>query len=143
MGLAALVLAMAMAGCGSAPPVARQPSKPRPARSVVSRADGSAGPQSISFISATEGWALGPGSCSGCARIWHTTDAGTHWRSMTTTVHLPGADRAAVLEGLVQLRFAGAKEGYLFVASRCSASCALVTRDGGVSWHPVDLPEVG
>lgn len=113
-----------------------------PSRSVAPQ-DGAKGPESISFISADEGWALGPGTCTGCARIWHTADGGRRWATLTSTVRLPGDDSSAVVEGLAGLDFVNNEDGYLFVSSHCTGPCALITVDGGRTWRSAAAPETG
>ncbi|WP_338183825.1 hypothetical protein [Jatrophihabitans sp.] len=160
-----LVLLVVVTGCTArtgaspsghltgSPPIATSPTTPATSGSASSSSaqtagaalpDGSAGPQSISFVTADEGWALSPGSCTGCARISHTTNAGAHWTTLTSTLHLPASrDTSDVVEGLAELDFLNHRDGYLFITSSCSSGCGLVTTDGGHTWGTVLIPEPG
>lgn len=98
------------------------------------------GPDAVSFVSATHGWALADVGCVGCARIFGTTDAGKHWTVLSRPA-LPGS-KLALLEGEVDMYFADARHGYIFTASHCGHRCVLSTTDGGRSWTRVAVPPV-
>jgi hypothetical protein len=117
--------------------------EPTPTHSTSPLPDGSADPESSSVITPPAGWALGPGAtCTGCARIWHTTDAGTHWSTLTHTLAMPGGrDSSDIVEGLVDLDFLNSQDGYLFIESDCTTGCGLLTTNGGRSWGTFYLPE--
>ena len=94
----------------------------------------------LSWVSATEGWALATRPCGPaiCTVIAHTTDGGRHWQ------RLP-ADAPAQLGTTVDcshapcvtnLRFASRSVGYLY------GPALYMTTDGGLSWHLQPGPSV-
>jgi photosystem II stability/assembly factor-like uncharacterized protein len=113
---------------------------PTAARSGASVAGWNFGPDATSFVSATRGWALADVGCLGCARLFHTSDAGRHWVTLSRPV-LPGP-KDALLGGLVDVYFADTRNGYIFTGDRCAPSCVIATHDGGRSWQPVRMPPV-
>jgi photosystem II stability/assembly factor-like uncharacterized protein len=88
---------------------------------------------SISWVSATEGWALAAAPCGAgaCARLARTTDAGRHWQQLPDppAAILGGtADCLAARACVSQVSFASAAIGYLYGPS------LLMTTDGGLTW---------
>ena len=117
------------------------PSSPAPTTSGV-HANGNAvhnfSALDVSFVSATDGWALGSADClhgSGrCSAFFHTTD-GTNWTSMPgTQFNVPGVNgcKAPCVE---HIRFATPEIGYAF-----GPSAVLMTTDGGLDWTRQPLP---
>jgi photosystem II stability/assembly factor-like uncharacterized protein len=85
-------------------------------------------PESLSFVSQTDGylWGTTPGSHLGV--IAHTTDDGTTWSQLPS----PGVDNAFALtgggRGVGQIRFVSGTVGFLYGAK------LLVTTDAGTTW---------
>lgn len=134
VALAALV---ALAGCGTArpgpahsragsmpgtarPSAAATPSPPAPAPAGTS-APGPIDVQDVSFVSASQGWALGSGE------LVATTDGGADWS------RLPGPPA-----GAAHIRFASPQVGYAWSA----AGSLWMTTDGAASWRPGGLAQV-
>ena len=135
---AALVVLVALAGCGSSKPGSVQPPAAPPAPvtgspSVTAAASPSAsaspgrqavGPidvQDVSFVSAGQGWALGSGE------LVTTTDGGASW------TRLPGPPA-----GAAHIRFASPQVGYAWSA----AGPLWITTDGAATWQPGGLTQV-
>lgn len=146
---AALALLVALSGCASgsapaAPPApatapstqSATPSSPEPAGWSAEHF----GPDAVSFVSATEGWALAEGGCGHCGVVYRTADAGRHWDVIAWPT-LPGGAHT-LIEGLTDLSFADARDGYIFTGAHCGSGCLLATHDGGRSWHAVALTAV-
>jgi hypothetical protein len=130
--------AVVLAACGSA---GSPPNTSTDRTSTASALRGwDFGPDAVSFVSATQGWALADVGCFRCARVFGTTDGGRNWASLSSPL-LPGP-KTALLEGLVDIYFADARDGYIFTADRCQERCLLTTRDGGRTWEPISLPPV-
>lgn len=131
----------------SSPPVAVSSSS-RPATSAGGSAGPSRsasgtidfGPDAASFVTATDGWVLAPGPCGHCGIVYRTTDAGRRWQ-VAARPTLPGG-KQALAQGLVDLYFADAQDGYIFTGYHCASDCLLATGNGGRSWHPAPLPAV-
>ncbi len=88
---------------------------------------------SVSWVSATQGWALAAQPCSTgtCARLARTTDAGQHWQLLPdppATIQDGTAD-CQVQSCVSQVSFASPAVGYLY------GPALLVTTDGGLTWH--------
>jgi photosystem II stability/assembly factor-like uncharacterized protein len=91
-------------------------------------------PQSVTFVSANEGWVLGTAPCHSapCTSIVATGDGGRSW-------HPIPAPRARLTQfgrgtGVGELRFAGPLDGFAYDPD------LYFTHDGGASWHRVRLP---
>jgi photosystem II stability/assembly factor-like uncharacterized protein len=90
---------------------------------------------SLSFISATEGWALGRAPCEGrqCTYLLRTVDAGHSWSTAGSVpaqiVENNGACLGEQSECVGRILFVSESVGYAFEPS------LLVTRDGGRSWQ--------
>ena len=93
------------------------------------------GPSAVSFVSATEGWALDSGE------LFTTADGGSTWTTVSRSVPVPG-NASALAGGQVDLYFADSRNGYVFVSAGCTSRCAIVTTDGGRTWNPAPLPSV-
>ncbi|MTE14221.1 WD40/YVTN/BNR-like repeat-containing protein [Nocardia aurantiaca] len=88
-------------------------------------------PDSITFITAEEGWVLGrvyPCDTEPCRALRHTTDGGRTWQQAP----LPAPLRTATKTGWV--KFADAHNGWIRADSKLFS-----THDGGTTWRPVDL----
>jgi photosystem II stability/assembly factor-like uncharacterized protein len=98
------------------------------------------GAQSVTFVSAGEGWALGAVNCSyGATRcpavLARTTDGGRSWSAAAPpqTTLSPAPDAAA---GIWQVRFADARDGWAFGPELWA------THDGGAHWSRSSLKNV-
>jgi hypothetical protein len=94
-------------------------------------------PQSVTFVSAEEGWVAGAVPCSSgsCLALARTSDAGQSWQSavappvkVTTGVY-PGGD--------VVVRFANADDGWIYSRQPVALWS---THDGGATWHQAGVP---
>ena len=131
---AALVALVALAGCGSSKAAASGPSPTALSPSAATNPPSSpasappsppaAGPidvQDVSFVSASQGWALGGGE------LVTTTDGGASWTR-----------RPDPPAGAAHIRFASPEVGYAWSA----AGSLWITTDGAASWHPGGLTQV-
>ncbi len=91
-------------------------------------------PQSVSFVSASEGWVLGTAPCHSapCTSIVRTMNGGRTWQGIP-------APRAPLTRfgqgtGIGELRFADGLDGFAYDPD------LYVTHDGGGRWHRVRLP---
>ena len=86
-------------------------------------------PSSVSFVSPTDGWALGTAPCgpTRCTILAHTDSAGWAWTTLTAP---PGS-----VDGV---RFANKTAGYAFGQRSLD-----VTVDGGKTWRPLALRVTG
>ena len=138
MAAAALVVLVALAGCGSsrpgsvpspaAPPAAvtvsasaTAASSPPASAPPGTQAAGSIHVRDVSFVSAGQGWALGSGE------LLATTDGGASW------TRLPGPPA-----GAAHIRFASPQIGYAWTAT----GSLWITTNGAASWHPGGLTRV-
>src|SRR5262249_53199625 len=136
----------------AAGPAATSPSRARGGGpgSTMAKPAGSAGPplpggavpagfqpQSVTFISASDGWVLGSAPCGArdCLAVLRTGDGGKTWRS----VPAPPADLTTLggKPGIYQLVFADSRDGLAY-GPRLYA-----THDGGSAWQRVRLPRDG
>jgi photosystem II stability/assembly factor-like uncharacterized protein len=88
----------------------------------------------LSFVSLTEGWALGSHACTDVAvdcatSLAHTTDGGRTWSGLPTP---PWANGGPVTD-IEHLRFATSQVGYAF-----SSTALYLTTDAGRSWQRQD-----
>jgi hypothetical protein len=91
--------------------------------------------QDLSWVSATEGWALAAQPCptGTCARLAHTTDGGAHWQPLPSPPSqvqdgTSGCSKLACVSGV---RFASPTVGYLY------GPALFMTTDGGRGWRRV------
>jgi photosystem II stability/assembly factor-like uncharacterized protein len=93
-------------------------------------------PQSVSFVSAQEGWVLGGTNCSSgrCAALLRTVDGGSSWSSIPAPAAVVGSAPSDVDE----VRYADPLDGWI------SGSGVLwATHDGGRHWVSVGIPGAG
>jgi len=87
----------------------------------------------LSWVSATEGWALVAQPCTAgaCARLAQTTDGGRSWQALHNppTQLQEGAADCSTVACVRGVRFATPEVGYLF------GPALLMTTDGGRSWQ--------
>jgi photosystem II stability/assembly factor-like uncharacterized protein len=93
-------------------------------------------PQSVTFVSADEGWLLGSATCSGkpCTAIVRTTDGGRTWASIPAPGTTLNVAPEGAADGVSGLRFASSLDGWAFGPDLWA------THDGGATWHKVGLP---
>ncbi len=131
----------------------------RSAREVAS----SFSPHSVTFISTTEGWALGSVACppvSTCLEMYRTRDGGRTWSHVTIPTailnvsnrDMQGTMAAGFSMYGLQVRFANARDGWIFGSleqpikqNGAPAYLGLVprlwsTHDGGLVWRRQPLP---
>lgn len=85
------------------------------------------GVSAASFVSSTQGWALGSTGCDGCAGVAVTLDGGKSWAYLPpppTTLGRYSNKPTAV----TNITFANYSDGYLYTPG------LLVTTDGGQTW---------
>jgi len=91
-------------------------------------------PQSVTFISASDGWVLGSAPCGArdCLAVLRTGDGGRTWRS----VPAPPADLTTLggKPGVYELVFADSRDGLAYGPQ------LYATHDGGWAWQRVRLP---
>ena len=90
-------------------------------------------PDSLTFVSQTDGylWGTVPGSHAGV--IAHTTNGGSTWTSVPAPPVMDSASGAGIA-GDNQIRFGSAEVGFVYGA------LYYVTTDGGQSWHQYSAP---
>ena len=90
-------------------------------------------PYSSSWVSASDGWALGTAPCSKppCGSIVRTTDGGKNWKGVPAPVTTVTSRQNLPAGGAYILRFADRTDGW--VAGRG----VYATHNGGASWHKV------
>ncbi|MEC3917331.1 hypothetical protein [Nocardia sp. CDC160] len=94
-------------------------------------------PDSINFISADEGWALGrtyPCASEPCQSLRHTTDGGRTWQAVTLPAPLLPNSPTHDTNARGWVKFADARNGWVGVDGTLFA-----THDGGKSWKQVPL----
>ncbi|HUJ07377.1 MAG TPA: hypothetical protein VLX31_14805 [Streptosporangiaceae bacterium] len=91
-------------------------------------------PDSVTFVSASDGWVLGTAPCAHkpCTSVLSTTNGGRTWQGIPAPRY-PLA-RFAGQKGLDRLRFASTATGYAY------GSQLWVTHNGGAGWHRVAFP---
>jgi len=94
---------------------------------------------STSWLSATEGWAVGSQPCASgtCARLARTSDAGRHWQVLPNppaTIQ-GGAVDCSDHVCVGQISFATPEIGYLY------GPALLMTTDGGLTWRAQPGPQ--
>ena len=96
---------------------------------------------SVTFVSPSDGWALGTGSCgsSSCVAVVHTTDGGRTWTAVAApaAAFQPMPPQPGSGAGVNGIRFASATDGWAFGPSLWA------THDGGATWTQVSIPGLG
>lgn len=129
-------------GGGSASASGSGPASPTSSSSSAPAATGLASSTlaDLSWVSATEGWALASHPCpaGSCARLAHTTDGGAHWQALPDPpAQLQDENTDCATRKCVSgVRFASPAIGYLY------GPALLLTTDGGRTWHPEPGPSV-
>ncbi len=155
---AALALASGGGGHGAAPPppgggptttttsvpAAGSTTTTGPATTTTTTIVGPAGgpvpagfaPVSVTFVSPTEGWALGTAPCSNpvCTSVVRTTDGGTTWVGIPAPVAPLTSGTAAGGDGVGRIVFADPADGWAYGPGLWS------THDGGATWHRLARP---
>ena len=156
--LALAVVVAALAGCGQKPaqPAAARASSPHASSSASAGtpsasplASPSAGtgtgppggpvpagfePQSVTFVSASEGWVLGTAPCAAkpCTSVVRTLNGGRTWQGIPAPVAALSSSGQG--QGVGALRFADSLDGFALRPD------LYVTRNGGSTWNQVRLP---
>lgn len=92
-------------------------------------------PESVTFVSADDGWVLGSATCSSsssCAVLAQTTDGGRTWK-------VDGVPSG----GGTNVRFANAEVGWIWTSGGPTASLLYRTTDGGRVWQSEANPFPG
>ena len=103
-------------------------------------------PSQLSFTDPLHGWLLwDEGAAMGHdpVRVYRTTDGGSHWSLTAQSPPMTSSSSAGIPVGCDKtgITFASATSGWL--SSDCAAGLSgelLVSRDGGVTWAPQQLP---
>lgn len=127
--------------------VAAYPPPARPALLGRTIADGASAfaPESVTFVSPSQGWVLGVGSCrgGGCLGLFKTTDGGSRWSQLPVPPGLASLRFASAFPGSAfNVRFADPLDGWLFggiLRGGYLHPQLWATHDGGRSWRPVRL----
>lgn len=107
-------------------------------------------PLSVTFAPVPDGWVLGTDDCgpARCLALAATSDSGVTWHSLgdpqpagTTGLALPTSDAAAARIDL-GVRFAADGDGWIY-GSVDNAAVLWSSSNGGVSWTPDRLPDLG
>ena len=99
-------------------------------------------PLALTFVSATDGWVIGPGACAmSCVWIYHTTDGGATWaRSGAPAADAPSDGCYDVTAPCVNtLHFATQERGFAFGVNWGDV---YVTDDAGTTWHLLPVTDV-
>jgi hypothetical protein len=158
-GLLALALVVGvLAGCGQTPaqPTAARSGSPHASSSASARtppasplASPSAAtvtgppgapvparfePQSVTFVSASEGWVLGTAPCAAkpCTSVVRTLNGGRTWQGIPAPV--AALSNLGQGRGVGALRFADSLDGFAYRPD------LYVTHNGGSTWNRVRLP---
>jgi photosystem II stability/assembly factor-like uncharacterized protein len=81
----------------------------------------------MTFVSDLEGWLSVAGASNPMDGLWHTTDAGTTWQSVTSR----GFGSSKSLNGLT---FIDSNRGFIDATNPNQASVIYLTTDGGRTW---------
>lgn len=108
------------------------------------RAEGA--PRQLSFTDPLHGWLLwdeGAAMGRNPVQVYRTTDGGAHWSLTAQSPPMNSASSAGIPVGCDKtgITFASAAAGWM--SSDCAVGLSgelLVSRDGGVTWEPQELP---
>jgi photosystem II stability/assembly factor-like uncharacterized protein len=91
-------------------------------------------PQSVTFVSPTEGWVLGTAPCpkGPCTSMVRTRDGGATWQGVPAPLVALGSGQQGA-PGVANVRFADPLDGWVFGSQLWS------THDGGKTWQQVSL----
>ncbi len=90
----------------------------------------------MSFVTASQGWALGLSGCADCAALLETQDGGDTWATLPPPPASLGYYGGSPTTGVTQVAFADAASGFLYGPE------LLATSDGGQTWRRESLPPV-
>lgn len=96
-------------------------------------------PVSVTYVSASEGWALGTVACGArqCLRLLRTTNAGASWSSVPAPPAGPQGTDGAPL----RVRFADPDDGWIFSTLPGQVKVqAWSTHNGGQHWSAISFP---
>jgi photosystem II stability/assembly factor-like uncharacterized protein len=113
---------------------------PTPTPSVVAASDFR--PLSLTFVSATDGWVLGAGTCAvSCVWIYHTTNGGASWtRTGAPPATFPSISCYSAQAPCVDtLRFATPELGFAFGRNW---GAVYRTANGGATWTLMPVTDV-
>lgn len=96
-------------------------------------------PQSVTFVSDQNGWALGVAPCATgskgtCTAVVRTRDGGSTWVGVPAPTVTVGTGQSDIDE----IRFADPSDGWVFGQGALAS-----THDGGTTWKPVAVPGGG
>ncbi len=106
-------------------------------------------PESVTFVSSSQGWVLGVGSCSRgrCFGLLETTDGGSSWSQRPLPAGLATMRPASPFDEVpLDVRFADPLDGWIFggvLQGGYSRPRIWATHDGGRSWQLQRLAWVG
>lgn len=161
--LFAILFTVSAATTGVLSPLLRAQSSPASATTLARHvARGDFNPLSVTFVSLSEGLTLGTESCtkgSLCLAMMRTLNGGRAWSArslpasiLNVTDRTVGSSIAALAPGNLNIRFAGAQDGWIYGAvarpedvgynSVFPVPVLWSTHDGGVTWSKVVLPDV-
>jgi hypothetical protein len=131
------IAAVALAAVMAAGPLPLALAAPTEGASVTASSGFS--PVSVTYVSGSEGWALGTVACgpNRCLRLLRTTNDGTSW----SPVPVPPAGPEGTDSAPLRARFADPDDGWIFSTLPGQAKVqAWSTHNGGQHWSAISLP---